>query len=1199
MSTRFSPGVDELVMWNRLQAVADEQAEALMRTAFSPIVRESGDLSAGVFDVNGRMLAQAVTGTPGHVNTMAGAVANFFDHFPRQSMRPGDVYVTNDPWIGAGHLNDLVLVQPCFAGDTLVGFVSCTSHLVDIGGQCMGPDGSDVYDEGLYIPPIRLQQEGQLNETLIQVLKANSRIPDESEGDVHALLACCQVGVTRLRQMLEDFEIDDLESLSRSILSASERATRARIAALPGGVYENHLMSDGHDFEIELKAALHIQGDRLWLDLDGCSGPSRHGINVPLNYAKAYALFGIKCVVAPEIPNNAGALAPMDVIAPRVSIVNAQKPAPVCSRHIIGQLLPDLALGCLHQAVPGRVPAEGAATLWDLPMRNAVSSRNARPFSVELVHNGGTGARPAKDGLSATAYPSGVMGSMVEVTENVAPLRVKRREYRTDSGGPGRSRGGLGQVIEIESAEGNPLLLFGTVDRIKYPARGRESGEPGARGVLALSSGALLKGKGRQEIPGGQTLKVLTPGGGGFGPAIERDPIAVAEDVADGLVSRKAAARDYGVVIGDDGRPDLAASEDLRREMATRCVEKAPQTMVERFEFGASSRGSGRIGLVVPFSNTNLEPDMQILRPDGVSLHVMRVGGYDLDAIPDSDQMRKLALSSLDQVIESLKAALPDVILYGCTSATLALGPEFDLRLKDEIETLAGVPAVTAAGAVVEALADLGVRRIAFCSPYVQKLHQEAIGFLTDSGFEVVSEAHVETDLGNYGQGALAPKEVFELAMRADHPQAQALVLSCTDMRAVEAIPQLESVLNKPVVTSNQALMHAAKKRLRLNAPAGNCGGRLMQSTRASAPPEKGVLVPRPRPGIESLDPYPVGESGKGQGKVIVLSSNERAVAPSERVLAAYRNAAAEVHRYGDGSCVLLRESLARTHGLDPARIVCGNGSGELIALLAGAYCAAGDEVLMSEFAYLYFDTAARIADARPARVPGTGFEVDVDALLEAVTPRTRLLFLDNPNNPTGSVLERSALERLRAELRPDVLLVIDAAYAEYVTGEDYSAGEALVAAGENTVMLRTFSKIYGLAGARIGWACCPPRIADVLNRARLPNNVSVPAQTAAIAALAEQDRVEAFRQQNARLRRQFTEKVNALGLKAHKSQGSFVLVQCPQGAQAARDLYAGLKSRGILARPMDPYRLNDCIRVTMGSDDEMQQLLESLAGLC
>ncbi len=830
MNASRSNPLAQLVMWNRLQAVVDEQARTLMRTAFSPIVRESGDLSAGAFDRDGRMLVQAVTGTPGHVNTMATAVAKFFDHFPRQSMRPGDIYLSNDPWIGSGHLNDFVLVKPCFRGDDLVGFVSCTSHLVDIGGDCMGPDGSDVFDEGLYIPPIRLLAEGRLDETLMLLLKANSRIPDESEGDVHALVACCEVGERRLVQMMNDFAIGDLDRLSAHILEASQAATRARIAELPDGTYDNQMMTDGYDVEIELRAALTIRGDQITLDLAGCSGPSRYGINVPLNYATAYAVFGLKCAIAPDIPNNAGALAPFAVTAPAGVIVNAIKPAPVCSRHIVGQLLPDLALGCLHRAIPDRIPAEGAATLWDLPLRNGlVATVPNRPFSIELVHNGGTGARPLQDGLSATAYPSGVLGSLVEVTENVAPVLIRRRELRPDSGGAGRFRGGLGQVIELESCDGAPVQLFGTVDRVKHPARGREQGRAGATGILKLASGRVLNGKGMQEIPGGDRLLVHTPGGGGYGDPFSRDPDAVANDVADGLVSAATAERVYGVVLDAELRIDPAGTEIRRRagrlERPTAGGEP-PRTTASAV---SASRGVARIGVVVPVSNTNLEPDLDLLRPPGVSLHYMRAGGYDLDAVPDSDQMRTFALASLDAVIDALKATRPDVVLYGCTSATLSHGPAFDRSFCAEIERRAGVPAVTAAGAVVEALADLGVRRIGFCSPYVERLNEEAGEFLNRSGFEVVNLAYVGEALGNYAQGALSPAAVYALGLRADHDAAEAVVLSCTDMRAVEIISELEAAIGKPVVTSNQALIHAAMKRLRLE-PGRAGGGRLLEA---------------------------------------------------------------------------------------------------------------------------------------------------------------------------------------------------------------------------------------------------------------------------------------------------------------------------------------------------------------------------------
>jgi len=561
--------VELQVMWNRLIAVVDEQAQALMHTAFSPIVRESGDISAGVFDVDGDMLAQAVTGTPGHINTMAESVKHFLKVIPAHSMRPGDTYMTNDPWLGSGHLNDFVLVQPCFHRRKLVGLVSCTSHLIDLGGLGMGPDGSDVYDEGLIIPPIRLVDRGAINETLMELVKANSRTPFQNEGDIYALIACCDVAHARLDEMMGEFGISSLTPIGRYIHEVSHKASVAAIDAAPQGNWRNRMMIDGYDFEIELVASLTIGNGQINVDFEGSSGCSRFGINVPLNYATAYSVFGLRCIFAPEVPNNAGSLAPFRISAPAGCIVNATRPVPVAQRHIIGQLLPDVVLGCLRQAMPNSIPAEGSSCMYDLPMRggfDATSSQGATRFAVELTHNGGTGARPGKDGLSATAFPSGVYGSQVEVTESTSPLLLRRRELRPDSGGAGRYRGGLGQIIEVQSREAVPFDFFGTVDRVKYPARGCFGGKDGAPGHLQLASGKLMQGKGKQQIPAGEVLVFQTPGGGGYGDPRKRPAADVARDYAAGLISKTALKRDYGVLLKANGKVDGPATREQRRK---------------------------------------------------------------------------------------------------------------------------------------------------------------------------------------------------------------------------------------------------------------------------------------------------------------------------------------------------------------------------------------------------------------------------------------------------------------------------------------------------------------------------------------------------------------------------------------------------------------------------------------------------------
>jgi N-methylhydantoinase B len=560
MSNQKMSVIELQILWNRLIAIVEEQAQTLMRTAFNPIVRESGDLSAGLFDLKGRMIAQAVTGTPGHVNTMANSVRFFLDKYPLKDMHPEDIYLTNDPWKAAGHLNDFMLVRPCFHQGQLIGFTSCTSHLADLGGLGFGPDGSDVLDEGLFVPIIKLVDAGKLDENFMSILKSNSRVPIEVEGDTYALMTCVECGSRRTSECLADIGITDLVQISDYIIDTSRDQTRALINALPQGVYHYDMRVDGYDAPLDLVAKMTIGKGDITVDFSGSSGRSTKGINCPLNYASAYACFALKCALAPDIPNNEGALAPLVITAPADSIVNAQYPAPVAMRHVVGQLLPDVIFGCLHQAVPGRVPAEGTCCLWDLPMRGGYSGSGHTKFATELVHNGGTGGRFGKDGLSATAFPSGVMGSLVEITESVSPLIIWRREYRPDSGGPGEFRGGLGQILEISSSEDAPISLFAALDRIYHAPRGREGGKDGECGALSLSNGAQLRPKGEQVIPAGERLIVLTPGGAGYGNPHDRDPALIAQDIEFGLTSPEHATSQYGDLAAPKTTPERETS---------------------------------------------------------------------------------------------------------------------------------------------------------------------------------------------------------------------------------------------------------------------------------------------------------------------------------------------------------------------------------------------------------------------------------------------------------------------------------------------------------------------------------------------------------------------------------------------------------------------------------------------------------------
>jgi N-methylhydantoinase A/oxoprolinase/acetone carboxylase beta subunit/N-methylhydantoinase B/oxoprolinase/acetone carboxylase alpha subunit len=563
------------IMWNRLIAVVEEQAQTLIRTAFSTSVREAGDLSAGVFDLEGRMLAQAVTGTPGHVNAMAASVGFFLERFPAGKMAKGDVYITNNPWKGTGHLHDFTVVTPTFRGGKPVALFAATSHVVDIGGIGFGPDGRQVFDEGLHVPIMALAERGKINQHLIDIVRANVREPLQVEGDLYSLTACNEIGGRRLLAMMDEFGLSSLDALGDYIIRASRQAMLDEIRRLPAGTYKNSMRVDGYDKPIDLVITLRIGEDGIDIDCTGTSRVSNFGINVPLTYTQAYASFGVRCIVGSKVPNNAGSLAPVRVTAPVGTILNAPPPSAVSARHVVGQMLPDVVLGCLAQAVGGAVPAEGTSCLWNPMLMGGhglvadADYGDATPFSVYLFHTGGTGARPGKDGLSATAFPSGVRNTPVEVNETVAPIIVWKKEYRTDSGGSGYHRGGLGQVMEIAHTEDAPFVISAMFDRGVFPPRGRNGGEDGETGRVRLSSGPELRGKGRQSIPVGTRLVLEMPGGGGLGEAGKREPERVVEDVRNGFVSREAARERYHVHIREDGSLDQEATRAARAALAT------------------------------------------------------------------------------------------------------------------------------------------------------------------------------------------------------------------------------------------------------------------------------------------------------------------------------------------------------------------------------------------------------------------------------------------------------------------------------------------------------------------------------------------------------------------------------------------------------------------------------------------------------
>ncbi len=542
------------VLWNRLLSVANEQQAALMRTAFSTVVRESQDLACGVFDTRGQMMAQSITGTPGHINPMATGVRHLLAAYPPETLSPGDVLITNDPWLTSGQLNDFTVLTPIFRNGAIVAYFGNLCHAADIGGQVFSGEAHEIFEEGLRVPVTKLFDKGEPNHELLKIIRANVRLPDETVGDLYAQASCNDVGGRALLTMMDEFGLGSVDPLADEIIARSERALREAICSLPDGVYTHEVWSDGFEEPIVIAVALTVRDDEIDIDFAGSSPQSGRGINVVLNYTHGYASFALKAAVAPDVPHNEGAFRPVHVTAPLGSILNCVDPAAVAARHLVGHFVPSAIFGALAQALPERLLAGGADPIW-LSVWRGLRPESGEPFMTAIFQVGGTGARFAKDGLSTTGFPSGVAGVPAEVIESLSGLVQSRRELRPDSGGPGRTRGGLGQATEFWHRGAGPWSVSAMIDRTRFAAQGFAGGGPGALGEFA-ADGQPLKPKTVVALEPGQTVLLAPPGGAGFGDPFQRPVEAVLADVVAGYVSIEGAERDYGVVVRYLGGPD-------------------------------------------------------------------------------------------------------------------------------------------------------------------------------------------------------------------------------------------------------------------------------------------------------------------------------------------------------------------------------------------------------------------------------------------------------------------------------------------------------------------------------------------------------------------------------------------------------------------------------------------------------------------
>lgn len=565
------------ILWTRLNAMADEAATALVRTAFSSIIRDANDYACALFDAEYNLFAQSTFGGPGFLGSLPVALKKMGEAYPPHALNPGDVLITNDPWICTGHLNDITVVTPIFHADRVVAYAACCAHQADIGGRIAVAETREVFEEGLFIPILKMFEKGEPNHTVFQFIRANVRVPDYVVGDLRAQVAANDVMQRRLTDLMHEYGMRDVQGLSREIIRRTEAAVRANIRQFREGTYRSEVSIDTFDDQpITIATAVTLKEGKVLVDYTGSTPQITKGVNVCLNYTSSYTAFAVKCAVSPLLPNNQGVLRAIQVSAPEGSILNARFPAPVNARGSVGQFLPEIVFGTLASLMPERVMAgSGGAPVW--AQRFTGRRKNGRRFTLTCVSRGGFGARPTSDGISTLAFPSNTNAAPVEVVEGHAPVLFEKKELRRDSAGAGKYRGGFGQHVVIrvrddELPEGGHLIASAKGGRFHYPVPGVLGGHDAPKGAI-VANGEQFQISGRQVIlgPGGR-MELLLPGGGGYGDPLERELALVQEDLRSGLISAEQALSAYGVATDASGwRIDVERSRKIRAE------RKSPQ----------------------------------------------------------------------------------------------------------------------------------------------------------------------------------------------------------------------------------------------------------------------------------------------------------------------------------------------------------------------------------------------------------------------------------------------------------------------------------------------------------------------------------------------------------------------------------------------------------------------------------------------
>ena len=540
---RLLDPVDIAVAWDRLVSIADEGAATLIRTSFSTLVREGFDLSIMIFDDAGRMIAQSTKCIPVFIGTAPVTMAHMLAKYPPRSLREGDVVVSNDPTIGTGHMFDIAIMRPVFRDGFVVGYAMSITHLPDIGGMGFSAAATEIYHEGLRLPIWKLFQDGQLDQNLVELIRMNVRVPEQVLGDIMHNVSAIEVVARQLCTFMRESGLSSLAPLAEAILGQTETAVRAALAAMPDGAFDNELEVEAYDTTRRLACRVEKRGDAMSIDFAGTGPCVTAGINVPLPYTRAMALYAIKCVAAPTVPNNDGATAPIAVSAPVGCILNAVPPAPSAGRHTIGHFVMPLIFGALAPVVPDRVTA-GSGLINILTMQGR--HRDGTPFSAGYFAAGGFGALSDLDGRPTTPGSSNMGGTPIEILEPLTGLVVERKALRPDSGGVGEFRGGPGQEVVLRNESGHPTVVFSMANRTRFPAQGLAGGMPGALREH-LINGDPIPPQGRAELGPGDRLTLREAGGAGFGLPRRRRREAVLDDIARGFLSPEEARRAYGI----------------------------------------------------------------------------------------------------------------------------------------------------------------------------------------------------------------------------------------------------------------------------------------------------------------------------------------------------------------------------------------------------------------------------------------------------------------------------------------------------------------------------------------------------------------------------------------------------------------------------------------------------------------------------